>query len=65
MVTKDNAGEKLLAYRNDKNLTQVEVSKKSGVSVQTLCLIESGDVKPQAMTIFKLNKYFKSVGEKE
>lgn len=64
MITRDNAGEKLLAHRDDKNLTQVEVSKKSGVSVQTLCLIEGGEVKPQTMTVFKLNKYFKSLGLK-
>ena len=57
MINKDNAGEKLLEHRIEKKLTQVQVSEKSGVTVQTLSGIESGDVKPQSMTIFKLKKY--------
>ena len=62
MVTKENAGFVLLKHRNDNSFTQEQVSKKSGVSVQTISELESGKVKPQAMTIYKLNKYFEKNG---
>lgn len=60
MVNKDNAGRELLRHRLDKNITQVEVAEKSGVSVQTISGIEGGNV-PQSMTIYKLNQYFEKI----
>ena len=60
MLNKENTGKALLKYRNEKNITQVEVAKKSGVGVQTISGIESGNT-PQSMTIYKLEEYFKSV----
>ena len=64
MITKENAGKKLLERRNDKNITQIEVSKGSGISVQTISGIEGGNIKPQSMTVFKFNQYFESIGIK-
>lgn len=64
MVTKENAGVEMLKHRNDKKLTQIDVSKKSGISVQTICAIEGGNIKPQSMTLWKINQYldtFKTV----
>ncbi len=60
-ITKDNAGNQLLKYRRDKNLTQIEVSKKVGISLPTISGIESGKLKPQTMTVFKLQQYFDSL----
>lgn len=62
MVTKENAGKKLLEHRSEKRVTQVKVAEKTGISVQTISAIESGKLKPQSMTIFKLQKYFDSIG---
>ena len=62
MITKNNAGKKLLEHRHDKQITQVEVAKKSGVSVQTISGIEGGDITPQSMTVYKIQQYFNSLG---
>lgn len=59
MVTKENVKEWLLNHRLVNNLTQIKVSEKTGISVQTLSGIESGSIKPQSMTVFKLNEYSK------
>lgn len=64
MVTRDNASSVLLKYRSEKKITQEQLSKKTGLSVQTISKIEAGKVKPQYMTVFQLNEYFKTfVGE--
>lgn len=62
MLTKENAGKKLLEHRMEKQITQGKIAEKSGISVQTISAIESGKLKPQSMTIFKLQKYFDSLG---
>jgi len=59
MLTKENIAEKLLEHRSSKKITQAEVSKKSGVSVQTISAIESGKIKPQSMTVFRIREYLK------
>lgn len=60
MLTKENASLELLKFRAEKSKTQEEVSRKTGISVQTLSMIENGRVKPQPVTLYKLNKYFES-----
>ncbi len=60
MINKENAGKALLKYRSDKNITQAEIAKKAGISVQTISGIEGGNV-PQSMTVYKLDEYFKSI----
>lgn len=60
-ITKDNAGEILLRFRADKNITQIEISKKAGISLPTISGIENGKLKPQGMTIYKLQRYFDSL----
>ena len=62
MLTKDNAGRKLLEYRRDHNITQLEISKKAEISLPTISGIESGKLTPHTMTIYKLEQYFKSIG---
>ena len=57
MITKENAGEILLDHRDKEKLTQIKISEKTGVTVQTISKIESGEVKPQTMTLRKLRKY--------
>lgn len=57
MITRDNATTSLLKFRSDHKLTQEKLSEKTGVSVQTISEIESGKVKPQSMTVFKLNSF--------
>lgn len=57
MITKENLGEMLLDHRDKENLTQIKISEKTGVTVQTISKVESGEVKPQTMTFRKLRKY--------
>ncbi len=64
MITKENTGEMLLEHRENNKLTQMDVSEKTGVTVQTLCLIEGGKTRPQSMTFRKIKRYldtFKTV----
>ena len=63
MITKKNAGQKLLNYRLKKKITQIEVSKKANISLPTISGVESGDLTPQTMTVLKITNYFESVGE--
>jgi len=62
IITKKNASKVLLEYRMEKNITQLEIAKKADISLPTLSGIESGRLTPQTMTIFKLQKYFDSIG---
>ena len=62
MITKENAGKRLLEYRKDKNITQLEVAKKAEISLPTISGIESGKLTPQTMTVYKLQQYFDSLG---
>ena len=57
MITKENLAETLLDHRDREKLTQIKVSEKTGVTVQTISKIESGEVKPQTMTFRKLKNY--------
>ncbi len=56
-LTRENAQEKLLEFRHTNQITQDKMYEKTGVSRPTLTGIENGTLKPQAMTLFKLNKY--------
>lgn len=60
MVNKDNIGEVLLKHRSDNKLTQIQVSKKTDVSVQTISGLEGGDIKPHSLTLYKIKKYLES-----
>ncbi|MCK4830297.1 helix-turn-helix transcriptional regulator [bacterium] len=47
-------------------MTQEKFAEKTGLSRLAIVNIESGSVlKLNSMTIYKLNKYFKSLGEKD
>ena len=56
-LTRDSAKTELLQFRERQGLTQEKLSEKSGVAKGTIIAIEAGKKKPQATTIFKLNKY--------
>ena len=50
----------LLSFREEHGITLEKVSKKTGVAISTLIAIESGKVKPQAITVFKINNFLKT-----
>lgn len=56
-ITRTDAQDKLLKFRERRGITQEALSEKSGVSVPTIIGIEKGDKIPHAMTIHKLNQY--------
>ena len=60
-ITKENLGEILLKHRFENSKTQLEISKKTGVSLPTIIGIEAGRITPQTMTIYKFRKYFKQI----
>lgn len=60
-ITKENAARELLEFRHKAKMTQEKLCEKTGVSRQTLSAIESGKLKPQTMTLYKLNKYIGTV----
>lgn len=47
---------KLMKYRLDRNLSQCDLSKISGINQCTICLIESGKRMPNLITLVKLSK---------
>ena len=49
-------GKKLKFFRNEKDLTQQELAKKSGLSTSLISKIERGAVKPSLRTLVKLSK---------
>lgn len=56
--------EKLAEIRKQKNITQEELSRKSGVSIPTINRIETGKVRPHKMTLRVLAMALKvEVGE--
>lgn len=61
-VTKENAGKTLLDHRLKNKLTQADIAEKTDISLPTISGIESGKIKPQTMTIHKLQIYFDSNG---
>jgi DNA-binding XRE family transcriptional regulator len=61
-ITKENAKAVLLEHRREKNITQLEISKKADISLPTISGIEAGKLTPQSMTVFKLQRYFDSLG---
>ena len=64
-LTKENAQEKLLEFRHSHKITQDKLQEKTGVSRPTLTGIENGTLTPQAMTLYKLNKYIETVPDNE
>lgn len=62
-LTRKNAGDLLISLREKHGKTLDQVREKTGISNSTLISIEKGNT-PQAKTIYKLNEYFKSIGEK-
>jgi len=52
----ESFGNLLCAERKKRNLTQVELSEKSGLSRQTISLFESGKRVPTLLSLFQLSK---------
>lgn len=66
MLNKNNAKERLFDMRCKYGKTQEEISKGSGVSRITINRIETGRGDSETLradTFFKLNEYFKTLGE--
>lgn len=59
-LTISNAKNKLPEFRGEHGKTLKFVSEQTGVAVSTLISLEKGSVKPQATTVYKLNKYLKT-----
>lgn len=64
-ITRDNAREAVLGFREDRGITQEKLSKDSNISVPTIINIEKGIKKPHALTIYRLNSYFRSLEEEK
>jgi plasmid maintenance system antidote protein VapI len=60
-MTRENASEVLVEYLVETGTSQAEVARKSGLNEMTISLLVNGG-KPQAITVEKLKKYFKSIG---
>ena len=60
-ITRENASDKLVDFILDKSITQAEIAKMSGLTVNTISLTVNGS-KPQAVTVKKLKKYFEKIG---
>ena len=56
-LTGKTAKKELSAFREKHGTTLEKISEKTGVAISTVIAIEKGSVKPQSMTIFRLNKY--------
>lgn len=63
MITEKNAAKTILSYRADNSVTQEELSRQTGISVQTIRYIENGTKKLQTLTIFKLDQFFEKIGK--
>ena len=53
-MTADELREMCVARRTELKLTQIELSKLSGINQSTLCHIENNRVKLNLVTLFKL-----------
>jgi len=60
-ITIENIGKILLDYRIEKEKTQADIAKKTNLSLPTISDVESGSVKPQFKTFYKLKKYLETV----
>ena len=56
-ITRADAQDKLLKFREKHGITQEKLADKSGISVPTIIGIEKGEKIPHAMTVHKLNQY--------
>ena len=55
----DNFAERLKELRIDKNLTQTQLSKETGLSQACIAKLENGSRAPSVDTIIALAKFFK------
>lgn len=56
--TKETSGKLILEYRAESGISQIEFSKKSGLSKLTIHNLESGKFKPNNMSLYKIKKFF-------
>ncbi len=64
MLNKENVQQKLIEFRAKHKITHVKIQEKTGISRPTLSGIENGTVTPQLLTLYKLNQYIKTFGDK-
>jgi DNA-binding XRE family transcriptional regulator len=63
IIKQETAKEDLLKFRETYGITQEKLSEETGISKTTIVNIETGKIKPQAVTIFKLNKWIRPFPE--
>ena len=56
-LTRINAKDELIKFREKYGITQEKLSEKTGISIPTIIGIEDGKKKPHALTVYKLNQY--------
>jgi plasmid maintenance system antidote protein VapI len=57
IITRQNAGEKLLEFITERNIAQSDVAKKTGIAESTISEIINGKRLANITTAFKLNKF--------
>jgi transcriptional regulator with XRE-family HTH domain len=57
IITRQNAGEKLLELIAERNISQADISKKTGIAESTISEIINGKRLANITTAFKLNKF--------
>ena len=60
-INRKTASDGLLKFRESHGITQDRLSEKTGISKTTIVNIETGKIKPQATTVYKINEYIKTV----
>ncbi len=61
LLTRASASVDLVKFRERHGITQEELSVKANVSKTTIVGIEKNRIKPQAITIYKLNMFIKTL----
>lgn len=56
-ITAKTAKQELPAFREKHGKTLEKISSETGVAISTLIAIEKGSVKPQSITIYKINQF--------
>jgi len=57
IITRQNAGERLLEFITERNIAQSDVAKKTGIAESTISEIINGKRLANITTAFKLNKF--------
>lgn len=59
LIKRETAAQDLMRFRTEYGITQEKLAEATGLSKTTIVNIETGKLIPQAVTVFKLNKYIR------